>query len=421
MTETAGAFVVVGAGQAGAWVARTLRAEGFAGRVVLIGREAHQPYERPPLSKAVLSGAATPDSAVLLTAAQAEGLAIECWLSTEVAALDRAGRRVICADGRALRYDRLFLTTGGRARTLPAWEAATHPRIHLLRTLDDAAGLRAALTDGATADASRTLLVLGGGWIGLEVAATARRLGVAVTVVEAAPRLCARALPPVASDYLRHLHESHGVTIRLGCAVAALDGTAAGVAMALADGTVLVADHAVIGIGMRPDTGLAAAAGLAVADGIAVDAAGRTSDPLIYAAGDAASHPSAFAGTSLRLESWANAQNQAIVAAKAALGHDVRYAEVPWFWSDQYDVNLQILGLPERGVRAVARGAPQAGSGAWLMLGADGRAAGVIAVNAPRDLRGVRRMIADGLTPDPAAWADAATPLNRIGSLPPAT
>ncbi|MBS0558747.1 MAG: FAD-dependent oxidoreductase, partial [Proteobacteria bacterium] len=210
------------------------------------------------------------------------------------------------------------------------------------------------------------------------------------------------------------LHERNGVEVVTGCPVARLDLRGDGVTAEAADGRRFAADHVLVGIGILPETALAEAAGLAVDNGIVVDAAGRTSDPAIFAAGDATRHPSGFAGGMLRLESWANAQNQAIVAAKAALGQPAAYDETPWFWSDQYDVNLQILGLPDLGVRAVRRGTPEAGSGAWLVLRQDGRAAGVIAVNAPRDLRAVRKMIGEGRTPDLAAWADTALPANRI-------
>ncbi len=412
MATSLGAFVIVGGGQAGAWVARTLRKEGFAGPVVLIGDEEHWPYERPPLSKAFLQGTSDIAAMTLLGADQAAELGIECLRGRRVTAVDRLNHTVTCADGTELSYGRLFLTTGGKARTLPWLEGDASGRIHTLRTQGDAERLRTAL------HRSESLLVLGGGWIGLEVAATARAMGVAVTVVEAGARLCARTMPPVVSEYLHGLHAAEGVVLRMGAAVTGLRPDEAGVTATFGDGTVLRAGHAVIGIGISPDTALAAACGLEVADGIVVDAQGRTSDPAIFAAGDVARHPNDFAGLSLRLESWANAQNGAIVAAKASLGHDVRYAEVPWFWSDQYGANLQMLGLPGAGVRSVARGAPDAGAGCWLMLDANGAFAGAVAVNAPRELRTVRKMLAAASQPCPDAWADPAVPLARVGAIP---
>ncbi len=398
MSET---FVIIGAGQSGAWVARTLRAEGFSGRVVLIGAETYDPYERPPLSKAVLKGAAAAASTTLLTPDDAKAAAIECWLGVTVAAIDRAGRNVRTAEGRFLAYDKLFLTTGSRVRHLPG--VASGPRIHTLRGLDDAARLRPALAGH--------LLVLGGGWIGLEVAATARGLGAAVTLVEAAPRLCARSLPPVASTFLARLHEGNGVTLHLGQAVKTLAAHDGGVAAELADGGVIHADNALVAIGISPNVELAQRCGLAVEDGILVDTAGRTSDPDIFAAGDVTRHFNPFAGGLVRLESWANAQNQAIAAARAALGQAASHDEIPWFWSDQYDVNLQILGLPAAATRCHARGAAAQGMGSWLALHDDGRPAGAIAVNAPRDLRKLRPLFAAHAAPDIAAWESGAAAL----------
>lgn len=401
-------FVIVGGGQAGAWIARTLRKEGFAGRIVLVGEEAHYPYERPPLSKAFLQGTAGPETMTLLDAAQAAALDVECRLGQRVVAIDRANRRVTCADGTTLAYATLFLATGGLVRTLPWLEGTVSDRIHTVRTRGDADRLRAALDEGGD------LLVLGGGWIGLEVAATARAMGVAVTVVEAGPRLCARTMPDTVSMFLRGLHEGQGVTVRTGVAVTGLVAEASAVVATFADGSCLRAGHAVIGIGIRPDTMLAGGCGLQVADGVVVDAQGRTSDPHIFAAGDVAQHPNDFAGVPLRLESWANAQNGAIAAAKAALGQDGRYAEIPWFWSDQYAVNLQVIGLPGSGVRSVARGRPAEGAGCWLMLHWDGTVAGAVAVNAPRELRVVRKLLEAGSHPSPEAWADPAVPLARM-------
>ncbi len=394
-----GTFVIIGGGQAGAWVARTLRAEGFAGRLILIGAEPHAPYERPPLSKAVLKGEAASDSATLLSPPEAQAAAIEFWPSVEVAAIDRAARTIRTADGRSLAYEKLFLTTGSRVRHWPGISAS--PRLHTLRGLDDAARLRAALHGH--------LLVLGGGWIGLEVAATARALGVAVTLIEAAPRLCARSLPAVASAFLARLHESHGVALRLGKSVQALAAHADQVTAELADGSTITADHALVAIGVLPNVELAQDCGLAVENGILVDHTGLTSDPHIYAAGDVTRHPNSFAGGPVRLESWANAQNQAIVAARAALGLAARYDEIPWFWSDQYGVNLQILGLPAAAARCHPRGAPDEARGSWLALHEDGRPAGAIAVNAARDLRPLRRLFDDRIAPDIAAWESGAS------------
>jgi 3-phenylpropionate/trans-cinnamate dioxygenase ferredoxin reductase subunit len=392
-------FVIIGAGQSGAWVARTLRAEGFSGRIVLIGAEPHAPYERPPLSKAVLKGDATLDSATLLSAAEAQAAAIECWLGIEVTAIDRAGRTIQTADGKSLPYDKLFLTTGSRVRPLPG--IAPSARIHKLRGHDDAARLHQALHGH--------LLVLGGGWIGLEVAATARALGVDVTLIEAAPRLCARSLPPVASAFLAQLHKTNGVNVILGQSVKTLTAHEDSVSATLSDGSQIAADNALLAIGILPNVELAQASFLAVEDGILVDHTGRTSDPDIFAAGDVTRHPNAFAGSLVRLESWANAQNQAIIAARAALGAPARYNEIPWFWSDQYDVNMQILGFPAAAASCHTRGAPSDGKGTWLALHENGRPAGAIAVNAARDLRPLRRLFENHAAPDIATWESGAT------------
>lgn len=412
MPEREATCVVVGGGQAAAWIARTLRAEGFAGRLVLIGEEPHWPYERPALSKEFLRGTGSVEAITLLNPTLAEEARIECWLGQRVTSVDREARAVTTADGRSVAYDTLFLATGGRARRLPGLDSLPAERVHTLRTLTESERLRSALAG------AKHLLVLGGGWIGLEVAATARGLGVAVTVVELAPRLCARTMPPVVSDWLHSLHEANGVRMVTGVGVAGIAATAGGVAVTLADSGRLEADHLLLGIGIEPEVGLAAAMGLALDDGIVVDAQGRTSDPRIFAAGDVARHPNAFAGTSLRLESWANAQNQAIAAARAALGGAGVYADIPWFWSDQYGVNVQMLGLPGLGTRAVARGTPEAGSGCWLMLDDTGIAVGAVAVNAARDLRFLRKMLEDGRTPLPDAWTDSATPVQRLPSRP---
>jgi 3-phenylpropionate/trans-cinnamate dioxygenase ferredoxin reductase subunit len=383
MTQT---FVIIGAGQAGAWIAQTLRGEGFDGRIVLIGREAHPPYERPPLSKAVLMDASAADRAILLSAEKAAERGIELWLGTDAQEIDRSTATVSCDDGRTLTYDRLFLTMGSEPRW-PDWAPTNSNCVHKLRTLDDADKLRTAL------QASKSLIIIGGGWIGLEVAASARKMGVDVSVYEAADRLCARSLPPEISTWLSDLHARKGVSIEMTASITGVAETEDGVVLHLSDGSQVRGDQLLIGIGNIPNTALAASAGLDVANGIVVDAAGRTSDPNIYSAGDVTSFPCSLAGPQTRRESWANAQNQAIIAAKAALGHLTEYDEIPWLWSDQYDANIQMLGLPERAQSLLLKPGTEEGSASWLALDGNGIPIGAIVVNAGRNIRVAKKLI----------------------------
>jgi 3-phenylpropionate/trans-cinnamate dioxygenase ferredoxin reductase subunit len=395
-------IVVIGGGQAAGWVVKTLRKTGFEGRLVMIADEIHLPYERPPLSKAVLSGDADIDTVRLFASDDFASLNVEAWQPDVATQIDRAQRIVRTQSGREVQYDRLVIATGGAARKLPASLVKTD-HIAYLRTLDEASAL------GERLRASKHVLVIGGGWIGLEVAATARKLGVAATVVEGAPRLCARSVPPAVSDFLLDLHRSNGVDVRLSAALTSLDthpGDASKVRATLADGTSIDADFAVAGIGLTPHTSLAETAGLPVNDGIVVDEHGMTNDPRIFACGDVANHPSAWLKRRVRLESWANAQNQAIVVAKAMLGQFEPYAEIPWFWSDQYDVNLQILGDIPADAELVVRGDVSARR-ATLFHVADGGVRGVIAINTPRDLKLARKWMTQGRTVDVAALADA--------------
>ena len=399
------AYVIVGGGQAGAWVAKTLRSAGCTDRIVLIGDEHVAPYEHPPLSKDVLKGAAPPASTTVLTLDDAGELNIELWLGESVRTIDRAAHRVTCASGRAIEYTKLFLTTGSRVRTIPT-PGLPDDRVHYLRTLADAERLHDALLR------FRRVLVIGGGWIGLEVAAVARGLDRQVSLVEMAPRLCARALPPAISDYLRELHARQGVELHLGTA-ATLTWNGSAIEATLTGGETVTADIVVIAVGIVPNVELASGCGLAVDNGIVVDAHGRTSDPDIFAAGDVTNHPCPHAGARVRLESWDNAQNQAIAAARAALGAEAGYDEIPWFWSDQYDVNLQILGLPPAGVEPARRGDPASGSCLWFFW-RDGRIASVIGVNTPRDIRIVKKWMKENRFPDPQALMDETGKLQRL-------
>lgn len=395
-------MVVIGGGQAAGWIVKTLRKEGFDGRLVMIADEIHLPYERPPLSKAVLAGEADIETVQLVSPDDFAALNVETWQPDCATAIDRERRIVSTAQGREIEYDRLAIATGGAARRLPdALVQTSH--ITYLRTLDDAIAL------GARLRASRHVLVIGGGWIGLEVAATARKLGVEATIVEGMSRLCARSVPAAISDFLLDLHQANQVKVKLDTALVALTDhpeDAGRVRATLADGTTLDADFAVAGIGLTPHTALAAACGLAVADGIVVDEFGATADPAVFACGDVANHPNAWLKRRVRLESWANAQNQAIATAKAMLGARVPYEEIPWFWSDQYDVNLQILGDIPVGIEPVVRGDIQA-KRATLFFLADGAIRGVIAINTPRDLKLARKWMNQGRTVDIATLIDA--------------
>ena len=396
-------IVVIGGGQAAGWIVKTLRKEGFEGRLVMIADEIHLPYERPPLSKAVLSGDADIDTVRLVSTDDFAALDVEAWQPDCATSIDRAARIVRTASGREVHYDRLVIATGGAARRLPESLAKTS-HLTYLRTLDDA------VTLGARLRRSRRVLVVGGGWIGLEVAATARKLGVDVTVVEGAPRLCGRSVPQTVSDFLLDLHRSNGVDIRLGASLVSLADHEDGVRATFADGSTLDADFAVAGIGLNPHTAIAEQAGIEVNDGIVVDEFGATADPFVFACGDVANHPNAWLKRRVRLESWANAQNQAIATAKALIGVRVPYAEIPWFWSDQYDVNLQILGDIPAGTEPAVRGDLQARRATLFFLD-DGMIRGVIAINSPRDLKLARKWMSQGRAVDAATLVDAARAL----------
>ncbi|MBP0623698.1 NAD(P)/FAD-dependent oxidoreductase [Cupriavidus consociatus] len=379
-------IVIIGAGQAGGWAARTLRDEGFDGRVVLIGDESHPPYERPPLSKAVLAGEVAPESVHLLDAAAMAAMSVEWLASARVVNLDRTAKQVMLADGRAIGYDKLILCTGGRARELDV-PGAGLPGVHTLRTIDDARRL------GPVLQRDAHVAVVGGGWIGLEVAATARQRGAEVTVIETMGRLCERSLPEAMSAHLHAMHAAKGVEVLLGAAVASFaPRTTGGLDVVLSDGRSITCDAAVVGIGLVPNDELARAAGLDCEGGVLVDAQCRTTDPDIFAAGDVAVTPNSWAGRRLRLESWQNAQEQGIAAVRSALGRDVHYDPLPWFWSDQHGTNVQIYGVPSPTHEVVVRGDPAAGSFVFFYLEGE-RVMAALGGNAARELRFARRLI----------------------------
>jgi 3-phenylpropionate/trans-cinnamate dioxygenase ferredoxin reductase component len=398
--------VIVGAGQAGGWAAATLRSQGFAGTITLIGEEVHPPYERPPLSKDVLLGSKPPESTFLWPAEKTSELKIDFRSGLRVSRLDRAKRTIEFASGETLGYDRLLLTTGSRVRRLnfPGCDLAG---VHYLRTIENALAIQRDLTPESH------LLVLGGGWIGLETAASARRRGARVSVVELSDQLCSRVLPKSLAGYLQERHTAQGVSVHLGTTVQSLAGAGRVQRALLSSGEELPVSAVVIGVGVEPNVELAREAGLEVDNGIVVDESGRTSDPLIFAAGDVTNQPNDFLGRRVRLESWANAQNQGIAAAKALLGQPVRYHDIPWFWSDQYTLNIQLLGIPHKSDETVTRG--DLGTDKFLQFFlCGGRIEAVAAMNNPRDLRMAKRLLQSGKEVDRARLADPAVALQSL-------
>jgi 3-phenylpropionate/trans-cinnamate dioxygenase ferredoxin reductase subunit len=337
------AYVIVGASLAGAKAAETLREEGFDGTIALVGEETERPYERPPLSKGYLLGKAAKSSIYVHEEAWYAAHGINLLLGSAVTAVDRSGSRVELADGSAISYDRLLLTTGASPRTLDV-PGSDLGGVRYLRTAGDSERLGAAL-----AGADR-VVIAGAGWIGLEVAAAAREQGCEVTVVEPGAGALLRSIGPELGEMFADLHRAHGVTFHFGEGVSELRGSGGRVAAVVTSaGAELPADLVVVGIGAVPNTALAAVAGLEVDNGIIVDAALRTSDPAIYAAGDVASAFNPLLGRRVRVEHWANALNGGPAAARSMLGQEVTYDRVPYFYSDQYDLGMETSGLPEPG------------------------------------------------------------------------
>ncbi|MDE2582930.1 MAG: FAD-dependent oxidoreductase [Rhodospirillales bacterium] len=398
--------VIVGAGQAGGWAAVTMRQAGFGGRIVLIGAEAHRPYERPPLSKSVLTAAVEPAVSWFHDPSRYLDLQIDLLLGTAAASIDVAARRVVLRDGREIAWDRLLLATGGRARPLavPGGERAL-----LLRTLEDARAIRARL------DGARRVVCIGAGVIGLEIAASARARGAAVTVLEAADRPMGRSVSAEGAAFVAGLHRANGVDLRCGVAVAAIERQGDGSeVVACADGAAFPADLVVAGVGMERNLALAEAAGIATDRGVLVDEHTRTSAEGVFAAGDVAAFPHPLFGPRLRLESWRHAQNHGIAAGQAMAGAGKPYDDIPWFWTDQFGVNLQVAGLPALAARTVVRvDAPPAFVAVHLT--ADDRVVGVTAAGAPRDIRAGTALIRAGRTADAAQLADPAVPLQKLG------
>jgi 3-phenylpropionate/trans-cinnamate dioxygenase ferredoxin reductase subunit len=402
-------MVIVGAGEAGTRAAFALREEGYAGLVSLVGAERHLPYERPPLSKDAMAPAGAGMKAIA-DAERFEQAGIRLVLSAAATSIDRAAREIKLESDIPLSYDRLLLATGARPRMLAIAENSR--RCVYLRTHDDAEAIRSHLRPGAR------IAVIGGGFIGLELAAAARTRGCGVTVIEAEKRLLTRAVPAEIAAVLHEAHTKNGVDIRCGAAVTAIGDQGDGVSIALADGASIEADVCIIGIGAIPNTDLAERAGLAVENGIRVDERMATSDPYIFAAGDCCSFPlGVYAGRRVRLEAWRNAQDQGNLAARNMLGRQEDFAAIPWFWSDQFDLSLQIAGLVGEGADTVRR---EIGAGAFILfhLAADGRlvaASGIGQGNAvARDIRLAEMLIAKRARPPRDKLAAAETKLKTL-------
>jgi 3-phenylpropionate/trans-cinnamate dioxygenase ferredoxin reductase component len=395
-------IVVIGAGQAGASLVAKLRALGYDGDLTLIGQEPQPPYQRPPLSKQYLLGEMALERLFLRAGSFYDEQNIALMLGKRVTSIDTRDR-IVTVGGQSIGYSQLALTTGATPRRLPADIGGTLDGVYTVRTLADVDAMAPEFTKGAR------LLVVGGGYIGLEAAAVAAKLGLKVTLVEMAPRILQRVAAAETADYFRALHTGHGVRIIEGAGLETLTGEARVTGARLTDGQVLDADFVIVGIGIAPNTALAEGAGLDIENGIRADAQGRTSDPAVWTAGDCTSFP--YKGGRIRLESVGNAIHQAETVAENMLGAGVEYVAKPWFWSDQYDVKLQIAGLNTGYDRVVPRKSED-GLSLWYYAGDT-----LLAVDAMNDSRAYmigKRLIEAGRSPDATAIADPATDLKGL-------
>jgi 3-phenylpropionate/trans-cinnamate dioxygenase ferredoxin reductase subunit len=396
--------VIIGAGQAGASLAARLRSKGFDGSITMIGAEPAPPYQRPPLSKKYLLGEMALERLFLRPENFYADQNIDLRVNASVTAIDRA-KKTVSVGGETLPYDMLALTTGSAPRRLPAAIGGALPGVYTMRDLADADALAPHMAAG------KKLLIVGGGYIGLEAAAVAASRGLEVTLIEAAPRILQRVAAPETADYFRALHQSHGVTLIEGTGLERLLGETHVTGARLADGREIACDLAIVGIGITPETALAEAAGLALENGIQTNSQCQTSDPAIWAAGDCASFP--WQGGRLRLESVPNAIDMAECVADNMLGEAREYHAKPWFWSDQYDVKLQIAGLNAGYDRTILRPGDKPGTqSVWYYKGET-----LLAVDAMNDARAYmigKRLIEAGKSPAPETVADPATDLKSL-------
>jgi 3-phenylpropionate/trans-cinnamate dioxygenase ferredoxin reductase component len=398
--------IIVGAGQAGGWAAIAMRQAGYSGRILLVGDEPWRPYERPPLSKAMLTDEPEPPAAFFHAAERYDEQGIELLLGTTVAELDPAAQCIRLSDGQRLDYDRVLLTVGGRARHLPV---PGGEKAYYLRTIEDARQIRARLTT------ARSVVCIGAGVIGLEIASSAHQRGAQVTVLEALPRAMGRSVSPEGARFIETLHRDAGVALHFGVIVDAIEDVAGGAfRVHCRGGGEFASDMVVAGVGMQRNLALAEHAGLTLEGGIVVDEFGRTSAPGVYAAGDVAAFHHPLFDRRLRLESWRHAQNHGIAVGKAMCGDAPAYDDIPWFWTDQHGANLQVAGLPADAARTVVRANAPPGVFTAVHLAEDNSVIGVTAANNPREIRAGQALIKARRPVDPQLLADPGVPLQRL-------
>ncbi len=403
-------IVIVGGGQAAAQACASLRLFGFAGDITLIGEEAALPYQRPPLSKAYMKGELAEERLYFKPATWYEDQKIDTVLSVKATEIDRSAQTVALEHGGSVAYDALILATGSRPRALPI-EGADLDGVFDLRDLSDVDRIRPRMTDG------QKLVIVGAGYIGLEAAAVARQLGLDVTVLEMADRVLARVTSPIMSQFFDDEHTRQGAEIRTGAMLSALKGEDGKVTSAvLADGAELAADIVLVGIGILPNVELAEAAGIACSNGILTDRDARTNDPRVFAAGDCAARPLVHYGRKGRLESVHNAIEQGKLAAAAIMGKARPTEDCPWFWSDQYDLKLQIAGLSQGYDETVVRGDPEARKFAVFYL-QNGKLIAVDAVNSPPEFLASKKLIMTGAHLAPETLSDTSKSMKEIAAL----
>ncbi|MDA8786207.1 FAD-dependent oxidoreductase [Porticoccaceae bacterium] len=401
-----GSAVVIGGSHAAVQLAISLRQNGWDGGITVISEENHMPYQRPPLSKAYLAGDSSKEQLALRAPAAYEKLDVNFMLGVKVKRIDVQAHQLELDNNQALGFSKLALCTGARVRPLPI-PGADLRGVHYLRTMDDVAGIQ------QSAASAKTAVIIGGGYIGLETAASLSKLGIAITVLETESRLLKRVASETTSEFYLRLHRENGVDIRCNTMATALEGDSAVSGVVCGDGLKIAADMVIIGIGVIPNTELASDAGLEVDNGVLVNEFAQTSHPDIVAAGDCTNHPNAILNTRLRLESVPNATEQAKAAAASICGLDKQYAELPWFWSDQYDVKLQIAGMNQGYTDAIIRGDKASRSFTVFYL-KDNTILAADCINRPKDFMLAKKLILQAQPIDMAVLADETTELKIL-------